>query len=182
MKDRLPSREEIIERLSSMGITGKDVYFIDYIPLIEMIWADGMAQKGEIDILIDFLKSHVQHLNQIAGYKAFKLKDAVKFVSRFLTKRPSPEILKTLRNLAACSVSYREDHRKRELFKDSLLAICIDIAASCVTKYPYGLHERFNAAEKKCFFEIMDAFEGPSMEIKKPRKNSGGTAKTGLPS
>jgi hypothetical protein len=164
MKDTLQSREEILEQFSSLGITGKDVYFIDFIPLIEMIWADGQAQQGEIDIFHDFLKNHVRHLNQTAGYQAFKLEDAVKFASRFLKKRPAPEILKTLRNLAACSGLCRDDHEKRELVKDSLLAICIDIAASSVTKYPYGLHERFNAAEKKCFFEILDAFEDTNAE------------------
>jgi hypothetical protein len=186
MKYRFRSREEILEQLSSLGITGKDVYFIDYIPLIEMIWADGMAQKGEVDILYDFLKNHVLHLNQTAGYKAFKLEDAVKFVSRFLRKRPSPEILKTLRNLAACSGCCREDHRKRELFKDSMLAICIDIAASSVTKYPYGLHERFNAAEKKCFFEILNAFEAikaeDSIVIKGPGIKKDGNMGKALPS
>ena len=186
MKDTMQSREEILEQLSSLGITGKEVYFIDYIPLIEMIWADGQAQKGEIDIFYDFLKSHVQHLNQIAGYMAFKVEDAAKFVSRFLKKRPSPEILKTLRNLSACFGFLRKDHRKRELFKDSLLAICLDIAASSVTKYPYGLHERFNAAEKKCFFEILDTFEDNQAEDSlgmrgSDRKNDGRIGKV-LPS
>jgi hypothetical protein len=186
MKDTMQTREEILGKLSSLGITGKDVYFIDFIPLIEMIWADGQTQKGEIEIFHDFLKNHVQHLNQTAGYKAFKLQDAVKFVSRFLKKRPSPEILKTLRNLAACSGFLREDHQKREIFKDSLLAICIDIAASSVTKYPYGLHERFNAAEKQCFFEIMDAFEDSKAEDstggKGPVKKYDRTGGTALPS
>ena len=186
MKDMLQSREEILEQLSSLGITGKDVYFIDYIPLIEMIWADGQAQKGEVDIFYDFLKNHVQHLNQAAGYKAFKLRDAVKFVSKFLKKRPSPKILKTLRNLAACSGYLREDRQKRELFKDSLLAICMDIAASSVTKYPYGLHERFNTAEKQCFFEILDTFEDRKAEdsigVKGPDRKKDRTMGTVLPS
>lgn len=186
MKDMLQSREEILEQLSSLGITGKDVYFIDYIPLIEMIWADGQAQKGEVDIFYDFLKSHVQHLNQKAGYKAFKLEEAAKFVSRFLRKRPSPEILKTLRNLLVCSGFLRKDHRKRELLKESLLGICIDIAASSVTKYPYGLHERFNAAEKKCFFEILDTFDDRKAEdsigIKGSDRKSDGRMEKVLPS
>ncbi len=159
MNQRIKLREEILEKLKVFGITGKDVYFIDYIPLIEMIWADGQPQQGEMNIFYDFLEKHVAHLNKMAGYKAFKLEEAVQFVSGFLRERPSPEMLKTLRNLAVHSGLFQEDSKKRAYFEKSLLAICLDIGASCVTKYPYGLHERFNADEKRCFFEIFDTFE-----------------------
>ena len=159
MSEKIKLREEILEKLKVFGITGKDVYFIDYIPLIEMIWADGQPQQGEMNIFYDFLEKHVAHLNKMAGYKAFKLEEAVQFVSGFLKERPSPEMLKTLRNLAVHSGLFQEDSKKRAYFEKSLLAICLDIGASCVTKYPYGLHERFNVDEKRCFFEIFDTFE-----------------------
>jgi hypothetical protein len=159
MSERIKLREEIMEKLNSFGITGKDIYFIDYIPLIEMIWADGQPQQGEMDIFYDFLEKHVVHLNKMAGYNAFKLEDAVQFVSGFFKNRPSPEILKSLRKLAAHSGLFQEDSKKRAHFEKSLLAVCLDIGASCVTKYPYGLHERFNNEEKRCFFEIFDTFE-----------------------
>jgi len=159
MNEKAKLREEIMEKLQSFGITGKDVYFIDYIPLIEMIWADGQPQQGEKDIFFDFLEKHVAHLNKMAGYSAFELEDAVQFVSGFLKKRPSPEMLKTLRKLAVHSGLFQENSKKRAHFEKSLLAICLDIGSSCVTKYPYGLHERFNADEKRCFFEILDTFE-----------------------
>jgi hypothetical protein len=159
MGERTKLREEIMAQLKSFGITGKDVYFIDYIPLIEMIWADGQPQQGEMDIFYDFLEKHVAHLNKMAGYSAFKLEEAVEFVSGFLKERPSAEMLKTLRELSARTGLFQEDAEKRASFEKSLLAICLDIGASCVTKYPYGLHERFNADEKRCFFEIVDSFE-----------------------
>ncbi len=159
MSERIMLREEIMEQLKSFGITGKDVYFIDYIPLIEMIWADGLPQQGEMDIFYDFLERHVAHLNTMAGYSAFKLEEAVQFVSEFLKERPSLEMLKTLRKLAVHSGLFQKDPKKRACFEKSLLAICLDIGASCVTEYPYGLHERFNADEKRCFFEIFDTFE-----------------------
>ena len=153
------SREEIMEQLENHGITGKNVYFIDYIPLLEMIWADGKPQEGEIDIFYDFIERHVAHLNKMAGYKAFKLEEAVQFVSAFLEVRPSPEVMKTLRNLAALSGLYQENSQKRAQFEKSLLSLCLDIGSSCVSEYPYGLRERFNADEKRCFFEILDTFE-----------------------
>ena len=89
MNERIQLREEITGQLKSFGITGKDVYFIDYIPLIEMIWADGEPQQGEIDIFYDFLEKHVAHLNKMAGYSAFRLEEAAQFVSGLLKERPS---------------------------------------------------------------------------------------------
>jgi hypothetical protein len=159
MSERSKLREEIMKQLNFFGITGEDVYFIDYIPLIEMIWADGQPQQGEMDIFYDFLEKHVAHLNKMAGYSAFKLEDAVQFVSGFFKERPSAEMLKTLRNLAAHTGLFQEDSKKRASFEKSLLATCLDIGASCATKDPYGLHERFNPDEKRCFFEILDTFE-----------------------
>ena len=167
MNEKARFREEIMDQLKPFGISGKNVYFIDYIPLIEMIWADGQPQQGEIDIFYDFLERHVNHLNKMAGYNAFKLEEAVQFVSRMLKERPDPEMLKTLRKLAAQAGLFQQDTEKRAQFEKSLLAICLDIGASSVTKYPYGLHERFNSDEKRCFFEILDTFENRKVaEIK----------------
>ena len=159
MSERVTLREEILDQLKSLGITGKDIYFIDYIPLIEMIWADGEIQDAEMDIFYEFLEKHVAHLNKMAGYNAFKLEDAVQFVSAFFKERPSPEILKSLRKLAAHSGLFQGDAQKRVQFEKSLLAVCLDIGASSVRKYPFGLQERFNNEEKRCFFEIFDTFE-----------------------
>jgi hypothetical protein len=159
MNEKARLREEIMEQLKAFGITGKNVYFIDYIPLIEMIWADGQPQQGEIDIFYDFLEKHVNHLNKMAGYDAFKLEEAVQFVEGMLKERPSPDMLKTLRELAARAGLFQADTEKRARFEKSLLAICLDIGASSVMEYPYGLHERFNPDEKRCFFEILDTFQ-----------------------
>jgi hypothetical protein len=54
---------------------------------------------------------------------------------------------------------FQGDARKRAQFEKSLLAVCLDIGSSSVTKYPFGLQERFNNEEKRCFFEIFDTFE-----------------------
>ncbi len=153
------AREDALNELEAFGIFGKDVYFIDMIPLIEMVWADGQVQRGEIIILKDFLPRHVEHLNELVGYEAFRLEDARKFVSRFFKEKPSPELLKTLRDLATMVGVSGSDHDCAEDLKQSLLAACLDIAASSTVKYPYGLHDRFDPAEKSCFFEILDSFD-----------------------
>ena len=151
------SREEALEKLADHGIQGPEIYLIDVIPLIEMIWADGKTQKGELAILENFLAEHVSHINTIAGYEVLTTDMVRAFVSRFLKEKPSPELLQSLRELIPpvrfmCS---EEDGRLR----DSILAACMDIAASSVVEYPYGWNERFDPAEKKCFFEILDALD-----------------------
>lgn len=160
MEEKRMPRKQALEELKKFGISGKEVYFIDIIPLIEMIWADGQVQRGEISIFNDFLPKHVERLNDLAGYEAFHLKDAHKFVSRFFKEKPGPELLKTLRNLSAAAGITGARHDCASTLKDSLLCACLDIAASSTVKYPYGLHDRFDPAEKSCFFEILDTLEG----------------------
>ena len=150
--------EEAIEELEHFGITGAQVYLIDLIPLIEMIWADGKAQDAEVSILADYLKNHVKHINAMAGYEALSLETAKAFVTKFLEKRPDPELLATLRSFIAPVRLATSDPDKREKLKASLLAACLDIASSSVADYPYGLNDRFNPDEKNCFFEILKSF------------------------
>ena len=149
--------EEAIEELERFGISGVDVYLIDLIPLIEMIWADGKVQDAEVSILAGYLKKHVKRINSLAGYVALTLDAAKAFVTRFLEKRPDPQLLATLRSFIAPVRLAASDPEKRERLKASLLAVCLDIASSSVTDYPYGLHDRFNPDEKSCFFEILES-------------------------
>jgi len=164
MDKRIKTREEILEQLGSFGISGKDVYFVDYIPLIEMMWADGQIQQREKDIFYEFIEKHVAYLNKFASYKAFELEAAVQFTSRFLKNRPSPEILKTLRTIAADSILFQENPRQREQFEKCLLAVCLDLGAACgETDSPHGFKDRFSVDEKRCFFEILDTFENKAV-------------------
>jgi hypothetical protein len=150
--------EEAIEELGRFGISGAQVYLIDLIPLIEMIWADGKAQDAEVSILAEYLKKHVKRINSLAGYEALSLDVAKAFVTKFLEKRPDPKLLATLRSFIAPVRLAASDPQIRERLKASLLAACLDIASSSVIDYPYGLHDRFNPDEKNCFFEILESF------------------------
>lgn len=153
-------RREAIEELRRHGIKGADIYLMDIIPLIEMIWADGQAQPGEIGILEDFLQRHVKRLNKLSGYPLLTMERSRRFVERFLASRPDPELIHTLRSLVAPIRLSTSDEGLRSQVKDSLLAACLDIAATAVTEYPYGIDERFNSQEKRCFFEILESFKG----------------------
>jgi hypothetical protein len=96
----------------------------------------------------------VRRINDVAGYEVLTVSGAKAFVSRFLKTRPSPDLLRLLRDLLAPVRLTSPDAAE---LKESLLSACMDIASSSVVQYPYRWNERFNPAEKKCFFEILDS-------------------------
>jgi len=148
-------REEIVEELAHYGIQGKHVYLLDMIPLIEMIWADGEKQDGELAVLDHYLVRHVEKLNQAAGYEIISLDSAEAFIARFLQERPDPAYLRRLRNFLPSLRLVSPDPAENQAVQEFILAGCLDIASACVTRYPYELDDRFDAGEKKCFFEIL---------------------------
>jgi len=152
-------REESIAALAQYGITDEAVYLIDLIPLIEMIWADGKAQQGEIDILESFRKAHVKRINTVAGHDILSEEFSREFVERFLAQRPDPELLKTLRSFVAPTRLSSPDESVNEHVRDSILAALLEIASASVVEYPYGIDERFESTEKKCYFSIIDSLE-----------------------
>ncbi len=156
-KELMKTRRETIEKLRGYEIEGPLIYLIDIIPLIEMMWADGIAQDSEITIINDYLNQHVDRINRMAGVNILSIETARDFVSKFLRKRPDPELLRTLRSFISAVRLSTSDNAANKAVKNSLLAACLDIASSDATEYPYDLHERFDPAEKRCFFEIIDS-------------------------
>jgi len=150
------TKEDAIEQLAGYNIKGEYLYLVDIIPLIEMIWADGKAQEGEIKILTSFLKKLVKSINEDAGYEVISFDDAKEFTLQFLRKRPDQRLMSTLRTLVATIINSRFTH---ERIKKSILAACLDIASSSVVEYPYGLDERFDITEKHCFYNILKSLE-----------------------
>ncbi|MDY0362394.1 MAG: hypothetical protein RBR08_13155 [Desulforegulaceae bacterium] len=150
------TREEAIAELEKYGISGKDFYLIDILPLIEMIWSDGKAQEGELKILVEFLKDHVKKVNENAGFGFLTNDDAKNFALKFLKNRPKKELMESLRKLSSVII---KSCKNFEEIKESMLNACFDIASSSVVKYPYGLTERFELSEKKCFFTILSTLE-----------------------
>jgi hypothetical protein len=151
------TRQEAVEELKKHGITGTSVYLIDIIPLIEMAWADGRIQHGELAILDNYLVRHIGRINDLAGYQVLTIEDGRRFLERFIAERPSKELLRTLRGFIRPVRLSSSDYESCLLLRESLLAACLDIAASSVTEYPYGLDGRFEASEKRCFFEILES-------------------------
>ncbi len=145
-----------LNTLRQYGITGNDVYLVDFFPLIQMVWADGQAQQGEIDILLKHITKHVEHVNKLAGCKVLHHEDAEKFIMRFIEKEPDPEIMTTLTELVTpirLSTSNKEENEK---IRKSILWLCMDIAAIATTMYPYESDERFDRNEKERYFSIAE--------------------------
>lgn len=152
------SREDAVARLKTCGIEDEELYLIDVIPLIEMVWADGAAQEREIKVLEKFIEFQVDHINQLAGYEMLTMYTARAFMNRFLDERPDPELLRTLRSLVAIVRLSNSSQEVNEALRKSLLAACLDIASA--PNEGSGLADMpFDPAEKRCFFEILESLD-----------------------
>ena len=153
------TREQALDRLAlEHDIQGPDIYLLELIPLIEMIWADGVAQEGEIDIMRQFVLAHIERLAIAAGVTVVSQADVTRFFQRFVAERPSPQVLRDIRELSAAVVFRQRDDQANREKRNTLLGYCLDISAATVLDYPYGRRERIIEEEKKMLLEIMEYF------------------------
>ncbi|BCX89235.1 hypothetical protein MIN45_P1605 [Methylomarinovum tepidoasis] len=149
-----------LERLfTTYGLQDSDLYFLDLIPLVEMIWADGCNQEGELQILEDFARRHMTELNRILGYPMVTERHLNRFLDRFARRRPSPRLLAALRDIACERLRQRSAPADEERI-EAILECCLDIAAACVTRYPYGLQERIMEGERRLLMQLFDRLRG----------------------
>ncbi|WP_136806008.1 hypothetical protein [Desulfosediminicola flagellatus] len=146
---------DAIQRLASFGIKDQYIYLIDLVLLCEMAWADGKIQDAERDVLFGHLNCHVDSINRLAGCNVLSHKSAKEFVRTFLDNRPDQKLLKEIHDLIPAIRLSSKDPESVEKIRLDILNGCLDIAASAVTTYPYGLTERFTAEEKECYHKIV---------------------------
>ena len=151
------TRKDALAELERYGITGKLVYLIDIVPLIEMIWADGAIQDVERELLDKFLTQHVANINALAGMELIEMASARAFAEKLLDERPDPKVMTVLHRLIPIVRMSSSDTERNAHTRAEILRWCLDIGASCVAEYPYGDHDRFSDAEKACFEEIFSA-------------------------
>lgn len=142
------------KKLARFNIRQQQIYLIDLVLLCEMAWADGKIQIGEQNILFDYLNSHVDSINRLAGCEVLDYADAQEFITRFLDERPDQELLETIREVIPAIRIANKEFEVAERTRLDILNACLDIAASSVTKYPYGLKERFTAEEKEFYHKL----------------------------
>jgi hypothetical protein len=92
----------------------------------------------------------------MAGYKVMDFEELRHLHTDSLTK--TGEFLRRLRLLVGPVILSSSDSRYVEPLTKLMFEACIDIAANAVRKYPYGLHDRFDSDEKRCFYEIIMTF------------------------
>ena len=147
---------EGVRMLGRYGIRQHQIYFIDLILLCEMAWADGKIQQAEREILFCYLDHHVDSINRLAGTKILEYQEARDFISSFLNKRPDPELLATIREVIPAIRIENKEQQVVEQTRLDILNACLDIAASSVTHYPYGMKERFTTEEKDYYHKLTE--------------------------
>jgi len=156
MDDPAAERTAALAELKRFGISGANVYLIDLIPLIEMIWADGEAQQAELSQLESFVRAHVARVNAMAGQPLLSYDDAHRFLSVYLEERPDPELMKTLRSFVAPVRLSSSDSEQNDATRRCLMNACFEIAASAAAGSSPAEAERFDPDEKRTYFEIIE--------------------------
>ena len=144
--------------LNKYQLKESHIYLLELIPLIEMIWADGRCQDGEIRILYQSTLDHLSRISQ--GSEDLELisdDDINEFLNRFTSSRPDPEMLRDLRQLCLERIDNKATEELRQQSKQTILDYCLDIAAASVKHYPYKFNERIIAEEKKLLQELFTA-------------------------
>jgi hypothetical protein len=139
--------------VGEFGLTPETVYLLPLVPLIDVMWADGVIQPSEIGIFYECLTRHLADLcNQADGEEVISIAAAEKFAGDLLNTRPDPEKLHRLRELSVQVLNLSHDAK----LNDSVLDSCLDLAAIAVTRYPYERRDRVMRAEKRVLHELFE--------------------------
>lgn len=151
-------REDALALLSVYGIKGKRVYLIDLIPLIEMIWAGGQLQPEKIDFLDHYIKQHLRHINQMAGYLVLSMSDATRFTAPYLTAYPNMAHLKKIRE---CIEPVRFGETRNDygdLMMRRILSACLNLLSISMAQFPHELQNENCVKERGLYLDIMESF------------------------
>lgn len=142
------AKQKLSMLLERNGLPPSHVYLLNLIPLIDMVWADGKNQRSELFIVDQYLKDHIKRVNASAeGLEVITFTDYQTFKAYFLERRPARVVLDTLHEICEDHVIESGDNAAQEW--EELINSCMDIAAACVTEYPFQLKERVCDEEKK---------------------------------
>jgi hypothetical protein len=148
------NKQQAFEQLAvEFDLKPADFYFLDLIPLIEMVWADGRNQPAELNILYQFAIEHIAYLDRQSGAQAIGIDAANDFLERFALRKPPAKLLEELRHLACVSAAGGDNPRGK-----TILEYCLDIAAACTTHYPFSPQERVMEDEKKLLEKLFREF------------------------
>jgi hypothetical protein len=105
-----------------------DIYLLDLVPLIELIWADGERQESEIQILMSFVDEMLALFKMQELDDCISRDDIIEFIDRYIHVRPAPGLLAELRTMAIELANKRSDS-SRNL---DIISYCMDVAAASI--------------------------------------------------
>ena len=155
-KDMIPLARIAKQRGAAVVVLGSD---LTAIPLVEMMWADGRADRVESELVARFLRDHVDRLNRLAGAEVLSHADARRFLARFAAERPHPELLELLSalvpglSLASSDAATNRDRRQ------AILDFCLQIGAACTPLSSPEARTHFERAERECFWHIVETLD-----------------------
>lgn len=153
LRDVIMEKQQLFDELArEFDLKPADFYFLDLIPLIEVMWMDGKNQESELNILYQFVLEHISYIDQAAGAQVLSVEDANDFLDRFAYNKPPQKLLTGLHNIIALEKGV-SDYRKMDI-----LEYCLDISAACVVRYPYGIRERIQQYEKEYLLKLFAEF------------------------
>ncbi|TXL23490.1 hypothetical protein BMR03_02245 [Methylococcaceae bacterium HT2] len=97
-------KQQLFDELArEFDLKPADFYFLDLIPLIEVMWMDGKNQESELNILYQFVLEHISYIDQAAGAQVLSVEDANDFLDRFAHNKPPQKLLTGLHNIMVLS-------------------------------------------------------------------------------
>jgi len=147
---------EFTQLSKTFDLKPADFYFLNLIPLIEVLWVDGNNRPQELQILYHFLIEHIAFLDKQAGDQVVTIEDANDFLDRFAHQRPSEDLLNQLHDIVL-----QLNHNSFIKQKQTILDYCMDIASACTNSYPYPLRGRVIEEEKELLQKLFKAFDIP---------------------
>jgi hypothetical protein len=151
-------RETALERLRRYGIEEQKIYFIDLVPLIEMVWAEGRIGYDQLTFLYDFTKRHVKHINDVTGYAVLNKDDAIAFAKPLLAVHPDMTILKKIRE---CIVPVRLGEARNDygdMIMSRIMSACRELLSRAMAEHPAGLHDLYCRNEIEMYLDITRTF------------------------
>ncbi len=146
-------KQQLFEQLAQeFNLKPADFYFLDLIPLIEVMWMDGKNQEGELKILYQYVLEHISYTDQAAGAQVLTVEDANDFLDRFAHHKPPQKLLTELHDIVT------KDDGVGERRKKDIIECCLDISAACVIHYPYGIRRRIQGDEKEFLLKLFAEF------------------------
>lgn len=158
--------QNIFDQLTQeFNLKPTDYYFLDLVPLIEIMWMDGKNQEGELKILYQYVLEHIAYLDQAVGAQVITVEDANDFLERFAHNKPSPELLAELHQFIMQVKGVSESR------KINILEYCLDISAACVTQYPYNIRDRIHDYEKVFLLKLFSELDISTQQLAEPQEH-----------